>query len=196
MKLLRVLLGVVLLSLALTLASAQGTVTEHPSYDAKHLAVIATAMVDGDLCQHIVTDRAVKYLLRSDPHDPWADADNYDVDAATFQQVKSTLLRIAMLANDHTALNLWLPVPNKPDAVQIVVRLRPGISGLYDGSMMQPMPGAMRHVMATGEQSESIRQKGAEVILAPVHDSLGRTVAVVEVAERIGPDPGTKGDTE
>jgi hypothetical protein len=43
------------------------------------LAQVATAMVDGDECQRIMTPRALEKMFRTDPRDRWAGHDNFDV---------------------------------------------------------------------------------------------------------------------
>jgi hypothetical protein len=40
------------------------------------VARAATVMVDGDACQRIVTPRAIDYMFKKDPRDPWVDGDN------------------------------------------------------------------------------------------------------------------------
>ena len=43
------------------------------------LARVATAMVDGELCKNIVTQRAKEKIFHVNPRDKWAAGDNYDV---------------------------------------------------------------------------------------------------------------------
>src|SRR3954447_24380236 len=62
------------------------------------IARIATAMVDGDVCQRIVTTRAREYMLSDPSRDQWAAADNYDVNSGAFIATKKTLIRLATLA--------------------------------------------------------------------------------------------------
>jgi hypothetical protein len=47
----------------------------------------ATVMVDGDVCQRIVTKRALEFMTKKDPNDPYLDGDNYDVNDEPYIQV-------------------------------------------------------------------------------------------------------------
>jgi hypothetical protein len=65
--------------------------------DLDDIGRVAAAMVDGDVCQRIVTARALQYISHPDPRDKRADGDNYEVDDAAFIQTKKTLMRLATL---------------------------------------------------------------------------------------------------
>ena len=88
------------------------------------VARIAGVMVDGDVCQRIMTARSREYLVKVDPRDQWIDADNFDVNAAPYIQTKKTLIRLAHLVNFPCDVNLWMPVAEKPGRVQ-VLEVRP-----------------------------------------------------------------------
>ena len=63
--------------------------------DLDEIARVATIMVDGDLCQRIVTARAMESIFRVDPRDQYADSDNYDVNDEAFIRTKKTLMRLS-----------------------------------------------------------------------------------------------------
>ena len=64
------------------------------SRDLDAIAKVATVMIDGDVCQRILTPRALEYILNNPSRDKWADADNYDVDDAAFIATKKNLIRL------------------------------------------------------------------------------------------------------
>ena len=74
------------------------------------VARAATVMVDGDACQRIVTPRAIDYMFKKDPRDPWVDGDNYEVNDPAFIAVKKTLIRLSHLASFPCDVNLWMPI--------------------------------------------------------------------------------------
>ena len=58
-----------------------------------NVARVGTVMVDGDVCQKIVTPLAKEYMFKVDPKDPWLAGDNYDVNDMPFNMTKKTLIR-------------------------------------------------------------------------------------------------------
>ena len=113
--------------------------------DLQEIARVATIMIDGDVCQHIVTQRALEHMLHSDPRDEWQAGDNYDVHDAPFIETKKTLIRLAMLAPYPVDVNLWMPVPTTQN-VQVVIRNRYDLSQFWNGGLDQPMPPEMHEV--------------------------------------------------
>ncbi len=154
------------------------------------IARIATAMVDGDICQRIVTPRALEYMSKKDPRDQWADSDNYDVNDAAFIQVKKTLIRLATLADFPLDVNLWLPAPGTPPRIQIAIRNRNELSQFWEwGKLSQEMFSEMRAVLNTGRRVTVKQKPGLISVLSPVRNSLGEIVGLVEVVARVVPDP-------
>jgi len=153
------------------------------------IARIATAMVDGDACQAIVTPRALSFMAKKDPRDPWADADNYDVNDAPFTAVKKTLIRLSTLADFPLDVNLWMPLPGTVPRIQIVVRNRNELSQFWEwGKLTQEMFPEMRTVLITGKRITVKQRPGLISILSPVRNSLGEIAGLVEVVARIVPD--------
>ncbi|MGI8992616.1 MAG: hypothetical protein ACR2I2_23930 [Bryobacteraceae bacterium] len=154
------------------------------------IARVATAMIDGDICQRIVTPRALAYMEKKHPRDPWADSDNYDVNDAAFIQVKKTLIRLSSLADFPLDVNLWLPVPGEPSRVQIAIRNRHELSQFWEwGKLSQEMFPEMRTVLDTGKRVMVKRKPGMISVLSPVRNSLGEIAGLAEVATRVVPDP-------
>ena len=153
------------------------------------IARVASVMVDGDVCQRIVTPRALSFMSKKHPRDQWADSDNYDVDDAAFNSVKKTLIRLSMLADFPLDVNLWLPAPGTPARVQIAIRNRNELSQFWDwGKLSQEMFPEMRTVLTTGKRVTVKQKPGLISVLAPVRNSLDEIVGLVEVVTRVVPD--------
>ncbi len=148
--------------------------------DLQEIARVATAMIDGDVCQHIVTERALQHMLRSDPRDEWQAGDNYDVHEAPFIHTKKTLIRLATLAPYPVDVNLWMPVPTTPD-IQLVIRNKYNLSEFWNGELDQAMPPEMREVLQTGKTLTVQTKPEMISVLAPVRNSLNEIVGLVEV---------------
>jgi hypothetical protein len=153
------------------------------------IARVASVMVDGDVCQRIVTPRALSFMSKKDPRDQWADSDNYDVDDAAFNSVKKTLIRLSMLADFPLDANLWLRAPGTPARIQIAIRNRNELSQFWDwGKLSQEMFPEMHTVLTTGKRVTVKRKPGLISVLAPVRNSLGEITGLVEVVTRVVPD--------
>jgi hypothetical protein len=158
--------------------------------DLNGIAKVATVMMDGDVCQRIVTERALEHLLRKDPRDKWADADNYDVDDAAFIQTKKTLIRLSRLSDSPVDVNLWMPVEHMPNRVHIVIRNRYEMSLFWKwGELTQNTPAEMKTVLENGTSLTVKRDGGYMAVLAPVRNSMNDVVGLVEVVSRVNPDP-------
>lgn len=148
-------------------------------------ARVAAVMVDGDTCRRIVTPRAMKFLLRTDPADQFLASDNYDVDSSAFDQVKKTLIRISRLVSFPADANLWMPIAGHPDKIRVVIRNANELSQFWPwGALTQNMVPEMKIVLATGRRLTVAQKPGWVSVLAPVSDSMGDIVAVVEVASQ------------
>ena len=160
----------------------------------KELARISSAMMDGDECLKIVTPRAAKLMFRKVPGDPYAGADNYEVDQPIFIRTKKQLIRLARLVDFPVDCNLWLICKSDPKKIQVVIRHVNNYSLFYDlGQMHIDPPAAFKKVLNTGEpvvidKPETVagaRRKDEYVaVLTPVHNSLGDVVGAVEVCAR------------
>ena len=176
-----------LLMLAAIAAAAQ---TDEFTNQLAEAARVASVMVDGDVCQRIVTPRALEYMFRQDPRDRWVDADNYDVDDQSFTSVKKTLIRVTRLISFPADANLWMPIPGHPDRIQVVIRQVNEMSQFWQwGQLRQSTPAPMREVLETGRRVIVTLRPEFVSVLAPVRNSLGDIVGIAEVVMRIHPDP-------
>lgn len=191
----RTLASLLLTVLIVPLGSAQGPVTpgrtkEDVARDLDDIARIATVMVDGDVCQRIMTKRALEKMFAVDPKDPYAASDNFDVNHQSYIAVKKTLIRLSRLMSYSCDVNLWMPFKEKPDKIQVLIRNANEWSQFWTwGKLTQDMPVEMKRVLESGRREKVARIPGMISVLAPVNDSLGEIVALVEV---IAPEPGAK----
>jgi len=155
--------------------------------DLNEIARVASVMLDGEVCRRIMTERAIGYLSKIDPRDPWAASDNFDVHHEAYIETKKTLIRLSRLVPYACDVNLWMPLPGEPVSsdpgkIQILIRNVNEWSQFWTwGALTQETPEVMRQVLQTGRR-ETVRQKpGMVSVLAPVFDSLGDTVGLVEV---------------
>ena len=173
--------------LLLLLAVAPGFAVDLPQMerDLDGIARVATAMVDGDVCQRILTQRALEHIMRRDERDQYASGDNYDVDDQSFIATKKTLMRLATLAEYPVDVNLWMPLDQDWKRGHIAIRNRYEMSQFWEwGKIEQPMFPPMRSVLETGKRL-TVKQKGSYVsVLAPVRNSLGDVVGLVEVVSQ------------
>lgn len=175
------------LLLVLTLALPAGA---QVARQLDEVARIASVMVDGDLAKRIVTERAMKYLLKEDPRDPYLASDNYDVHHEPFIQTKKTLIRLSRLVDSPCDVNLWMPVPTDPPRIHIVIRNANEMSQFWVwGALHQEMFPEMNDVLRTGKRVTVSKRPGWISVLAPVYDSLRDVVGLVEVVSRTSIDP-------
>lgn len=156
----------------------------------RNVARVASVIVDGDECKRIVTPRALAAMFTENPKDKWAASDDYNVDHAAFLRVKKTLIRLSRLASFPCDVNLWMPLAAKPGKIHITVRNLHSLSQFWTwGALHQDMHPAMKAVLDTGKVQLVAEKPGMTSVLAPVYDSLGDIVGLVEAAARSKPDP-------
>ena len=170
--------------------SAQQRTKETVARDLEELARIASVMVDGDVCQRIMTPRALEKMFAVDPNDRWAGSDNFDVNHEPYVQTKKVLMRLAKLVTYPVDCNLWMPFQQDPKKIQILVRNRHEMSQFWTwGVLFQDQTPEMIEVLATGKP-KTVVQKGDFVsVLSPVSNSLGDRVGLVEVVTRLHLNP-------
>jgi hypothetical protein len=175
---------------ALVVASAALHAQDRLTRELDDAARVASVMVDGDACRRIVTPRAMEFMLRTDAADRYLASDNYDVNHSAFDAVKKTLIRISRLVSFPADANLWMPIPGHADKIRVVIRNANELSQFWPwGALYQEMVPEMATVLATGRRVTVARKPGWVSVLAPVSDSLGDIVAVVEVASQRQLDP-------
>ncbi|MCW5980609.1 MAG: hypothetical protein KIT09_21195 [Bryobacteraceae bacterium] len=154
------------------------------------VARVASVMVDGDVAKRIVTDRAIESIMKVDKRDPYIASDNYDVHHEPFLHTKKTLIRLSRLVDFPCDVNLWMPLPTTPPRVHIVIRNANEMSRFWQwGALHQEMFPPMKEVFEKGKRVAVADKPGWIAILAPVRDSLGDIVGLVEVVARQAPDP-------
>jgi hypothetical protein len=171
--------------LPLLFASAAAAQEESFTRALDEAARVASVFVDGDVCERIVTPRAREYMFRNDPKDKWAAGDNYDVYHEAFNQTKKTLIRVSRLVPFPADANLWMPIKGQPDKIRVVIRNANELSQFWPWSALyQEMIPEMRTVLETGKRIAVSKKPGWVSVLAPVSNSLGDIVGLVEVASR------------
>lgn len=150
------------------------------------VARIGSVMTDGDICKNIVTERAQKYMFTVDPRDRWLAGDNYDVNDDAFIAVKKTLIRLSHLTDFPSDVNLWMPIKDHPDKIRVVIRNVHEMSQFWPwGALYQDMIPQMKTVLETGRRVTVTDKPGWVSVLAPVSDSMGDVVGVIEVVTQI-----------
>lgn len=166
-------------------APAQSPTRDTMIRELEEVARVATVMVDGDVCQRIMTERSLKKLFVIDPRDQWAGSDNFDVNAEPFIQIKKTLIRLAKLQPYPVDCNLWMPFKENPKKIQVLIRNRYEMSQFWPwGALYQELPPEMAEVLATGKPKTVAGKDDFISVLAPVFNSLGDVVGLVEVVSR------------
>ena len=128
-------------------------------------------------------------MFATDPRDPWVAGDNYDVDGASFNAVKKTLIRLSQLAPFPADVNLWMPIEGHAGKIQIVVRNKNEMSQFWKwGALYQDMPPEMESVLKTGQRLTVTSKPGWISVLAPVYDSLGDIAGLIEAVSRLETD--------
>ena len=165
---------------------------EAPSKMPKELDIVAhvgSAMVDGDICQKIVTQRARELMFASDPRDRFLAGDNYDVDDVAFNTVKKTLIRLSHLSSFPADVNLWMPIEGHPGKIQLVIRNKNEMSQFWNwGELYGDMVPEMETVLKTGQRVTVTDKPGWISVLAPVYNSLGDVVGLIETVSQVKMD--------
>lgn len=159
------------------------------SRDLEEVARVASVMVDGDLCQRIMTERAAARLTVVDPKNRWAASDDFDVNHENYIQVKKLLIRLSRLVPYPCDVNLWMPLEKSPGKIQILIRNANEMSQFWTwGALHQDTTPAMREVIESGQRRTVAETSGMVSVLAPVSNSLGEIVGLVEVVSRVSID--------
>jgi hypothetical protein len=183
MKIRCLIVSFILAMLGIAKLSSEPSVEMQKELDA--VARIGSIMVDGDVCQKIVTTRAREFLFARDPRDEFLAGDNYDVDDVAFNTVKKTLIRLSDLASFPTDVNLWMPIEGHPDKIQLVIRNKNEMSQFWNwGELYGDMAPQMESVLKTGRRIIVTEKPGWVSVLAPVYNSLGDVVGLIEAVSR------------
>jgi hypothetical protein len=184
---LRLLSLLVAFTLFVAAAHAQSPSRESLARELEDVARVATVMVDGDVCQKIMTERALKKMFEINPEDQWAGSDNFDVNATPYILTKKTLMRLAKLLPYPVDCNLWMLFKEKPGQIQVLIRNQYEMSQFWTwGVLYQDTPPEMAEVLASGKPKTVLGKTGFVSILTPVYNSLGEIVGLVEVIGQAG----------
>ena len=157
----------------------------------KGAARVASAMVDGDEARRVVTDRAAQYVANPDPKHRSMAGDYYDVDHATFLRVKKTLMRLQRLVDFRCNAILWLTLDGLEGKVTVVCN-NDTLSHWHGfGRATVPIEGEIAECMASKAMvvADPCDESELLTVVAPVLDSLGDVVGVVELTAQ---HPSTK----
>ena len=155
----------------------------------EEVARVGSVMVDGDVCQKIVTEQAKGFLFATVPRDRFLAGDNYDVDDVAFNTVKKTLIRLSHLASFPADVNLWMPIERHPGKIQLVIRNRNEMSQFWNwGELYGDMIPQMETVLKTGQWVTVTNKPGWISVLAPVYNSLGDVVGLIETVSQVKVD--------
>ncbi len=184
------LFGLLAVSLVTQCLHAEEISKDQLTRDLQEVARVTSVMIDGDVCQQIMTPRALRMMFEDNPNDRWAGSDNFDVNAEPYIQIKKMLIRSSRLLSYPVDCNLWMPFSEKPGKIQILIRNRYEMSQFWTwGVLFQDQAAEMARVLATGNP-ETVAQKGDYVsVLTPVFNSLRDVVGLVEVVSRLHVDP-------
>lgn len=151
---------------------------------------VATVMVDGDACQRIMSKRALEFMGKVDFKDPYLASDNFDVNDEPYNQVKKTLIRLSRLVPFPADVNLWMPIEPRPGKIQVLIRNVNEMSQFWRwGAVDQDLPPPMKAVLEDGKRVTVTNRPGWVSVLAPVFNSLGDIVGLVEAVAQENPDP-------
>ena len=177
-----ILWGSILLKVPASRISGEENQSPSRERDLEEIARVATIMLDGDVTQKIMTPRALEKMFISNPKDRWAISDNFDVNADSYIQVKKTLIRLSRLVDYPVDCNLWMPFIEHPTKIQILIRQRNEMSQFWKwGDLLQDTPTEMSEVLQTGIRRTVFKKSDLISVLAPVYNSLGDIIGIVEV---------------
>jgi hypothetical protein len=148
------------------------------------VARVASVMVDGDEAARILTDRALSYIAHPDPEHRHLAGDYYDVDHAAFLRMKKVLLRLERLLDFPCSTSLWVQVDDLSGYATLAVQ-NGSVHRYYRfGQEKLKMPKEMAECIEGGRVTVAPCEhpQGMLTVLAPVLDSLGDVVGVVELS--------------
>jgi hypothetical protein len=147
-------------------------------------ARVASVMVDGDEARRIITARAMRYIAHPDPEYPFLSGDYYDVDHQTFLRMKKTLLRLERLLDFPCSASLWVRVEGLQGYATLAVQ-NGSIHRYYRFAEQKiAFPAEMAECVESGQTVVAPLEHPSQTltVLAPVFDSLGDVVGVVELS--------------
>ena len=154
------------------------------------LARVTTAMIDGEEVLRIPEEQTLHYIKNPDPNHRFLALDHFVVDHEPFLRVKKLLLRIQTLADFPCSTLLFLVVEGLGQAVTPLVQ-NGNHSRYYEfGAGQTALAPEMKECLENGRIVEAPVEhpRGMLSVLAPVFDSMGDVVGLVELS---APNPVT-----
>ncbi|MGQ9661050.1 MAG: hypothetical protein ACUVWX_01775 [Kiritimatiellia bacterium] len=149
----------------------------------RELARVASAVVDGDEAGRIITDLAMHYIANPDNQFRFLAGDYYDVDFAAFLRTKKLLMRLERLLSFRCDITLWMRVKGRPDLLTVAVH-NGTLSRWYEfGAGSVRIDPTLTACLDSGEivVAELNHPSETLTVLAPVRDSLGDVVGLLEL---------------
>jgi hypothetical protein len=154
------------------------------------VAEIAAGILDGEEVKRIVSEQAMHYIANPDPNFIYLSGDYFDVDQELFLRNKKLLLRLERLGKVTMNGALWVPVPGQ-EAVTLALHNGPYHRYYNFGMERLASPPEMKEVLEAGKvvSVSPSGDKNLATVLAPVRDSLGDVVGVVELTAPLDAPP-------
>ena len=149
-------------------------------------ARVAEVMVDGEEAKRIVVDRAMHHIANPNPEHRFMAGDYFDVDHGPFLRTKKTLARLARLLEFPCGTKLWVRVKGLDDHVTLAVQ-NGGLNRYWTfGQLKLKAEGEVAECLGSGRVTAAPAGETDELltVLAPVRDSLGDVVGLVELTAK------------
>lgn len=99
-------------------------------------------------------------------------------------------MRLARLSSYPCDVNLWMPIPGSGGRIQVLIRNVNEMSSFWKwGDLVQDTPPEMRTVLETRKRLTVAARGGMVSVLAPLLNSLGDAVGLLEAVGRDRRDP-------
>jgi hypothetical protein len=156
----------------------------------RRVAEIAAGILDGEEVKRIVGEQAMHYIAEPDPNFIYLSGDYFDVDQELFLRTKKLLLRLERLGKVTMNAAVWVPVPGQ-DEVTLALHNGPYHRYYNFGMERLATPPEMKELLEAGKvvSVPPSDEKNLATVLAPVRDSLGDVVGVVELTSPLDAPP-------
>ena len=154
------------------------------------LGEIASVMLDGEEVLRILEGSTMHYIKNPDPKHRYLALDHFVVDHEPFLRVKKTMRRLQMVIDAPCSTHLYLKIDGVDDVVTPLVQNGAWSRYYSFGAGQAEITPEMRECLETGEVVDAPvdHPSNTLVVLAPVTDSLGDVIGLLEIA---GPNPVT-----
>lgn len=148
------------------------------------LGRIASVMIDGEEVLRILEASTEHYIKNPDPKHRYLALDHFVVDHEPFLRTKKTLTRLSMLVDFPCSTHLFLSIDGLDGAVTPLVQNKSWSRYYKFGAGETALAPEMTECLETGEVVEAPADHPSctLTVLAPVKDSLGDVVGLVELS--------------